>query len=400
MFIDSYLRSHGTNLSQLTALVKEYLNPEEPEIIYFTGSLVEGLGNFKSDIDIYLISDRDFNDRLTCDSIIIITLATCFIDVEILSFDQVNKLVERLNKFPSNEERDQRTTLAFTLPELKFLHNLRIAQPLFGEASFFELTSKVNKEALSRILFDRSIVSADSLQIDILGLIEDGDSLSARYLLGHYLGHLCSAFLSALGDTNPAEKWRVRKLNELRRADVSVPLPRRKSFDEIVDMFSNLHVQCEPNLIAVKDAFSQMLHLSRLIIPWGQSRFLSGTSLRAHSYQSVAEVNHQRITEDRQGGAEEMLFDLSINESKAVLPQLNLNCRIRYNNQDFKLSHLHSTKTFNINWLAYELLLLFNGSTTLEEAVRHLKGISPAANHEILDTIYDFKTFLQHYDFI
>jgi len=399
MLLDTYLSFHGTNLSELTKLVQEQLSPQPRELIYLTGSLVEGSGNFRSDIDIYLISDRDFSERFTCASVIIIPFATCPVDVEVLSFARVNELIDRLQKFPSGEERDPREALAFSLPEIKFLHNLLIAKPLFSEKAFLDLVGGVDKRNLSRIIFDRSTVGVSSVYIDILGLIEDADYLSARYLLNQLLGYLGSAFLAALGNTNPAEKWMVRKLSEFKNSSARECLPQRGTVGSVAAMFSDLYIQCDPTAYSVKTELARIIRLSNVVIPWGQRRFLANDLLQPCHHQHSSEAITYAADEDHCDNAEGLLQDTSYYEDETLLPQLDLNCRIQYDPQGYRMSHLYSTKTVYINEAAYELLLCFNGNTTVAEAAALLKSFCPASSHEIIATINDFKSFLQDNDF-
>jgi len=53
MRLHDYLRCYELDLERFKTLVCERLEPAQNEVLYVTGSLVEGLGNRYSDLDVY-----------------------------------------------------------------------------------------------------------------------------------------------------------------------------------------------------------------------------------------------------------------------------------------------------------------------------------------------------------
>lgn len=383
MFLETFLQRHQLDVDRLTSAVREHLAPANGEVCYVTGSLVEGLGNYRSDIDVYLLTERDLSDRLLGGTMTMLALGNSALDIEVKSPRLVETLLARLADLPSDQVRDHRVSaLAFSPAELKFLHNLRISAPLGNEAAHRAVIDRIDTRSLSRILFDYSVAWADTLHTDLLGLIEEGDYLSARHLLLQYLGHLAGAFLAATGNTNPADKWRVRKLTQLEQSSCTEPLPGGLDIARTAAAFQSLYLTCEANGRAVRAQLSRILKLAYAIIPWGQRRFLSGEPLTP----KPGDASQPRIvppppSPDRNGDE--------------ILRPLMIGCRVRYAGGGYALTAIDHPAIFNLNDLAYELLLHFDGSTTTDDAVRHLGLITPASPEEIADTVRDFRLVLE-----
>jgi len=381
MFLDTFLRRHRLTPGDLAAAVSEHLAPAGDEACYVTGSLVEGLGNGRSDIDVYLVTDRDLSDRLLSGKVAILPLGNAALDLEVLSRARVETLLDRLEQFPSDQARDHRiSALAFSQPELKFLHNLAIGTPLVNERAHRELVSHVDARALARILFDYSLAWADTLHTDLLGLLEDRDHASARYLVATFAGHVAAMFLAATGNTNPAEKWRVRKLAALAQSGADERLPGGRDLASTAAAFESLCVSGEANGPAVRTQFARMLRLAYAVIPWAQRRFLSGEPL------APKRDGERRALPGRDGGSA---------GAQEILRPLTLGCRIRYADGAYTLTDADTPIVLTFNELAYELLLQFDGTITTRDAVHRLAAITDAPPADVAGSVRDFQLVLE-----
>jgi hypothetical protein len=381
MFLDTFLRRHRLTPGDLAAAVREHLAPAGGEACYVTGSLVEGLGNGRSDIDVYLVTDRDLSDRLLSGKVAILPLGSAALDLEVLSRARVETLLERLAQFPSDQARDHRiSALAFSQPELKFLHNLAIGTALVNERAHRGLVSRVDARAIARIHFDYSLAWADTLHTDLLGLLEERDHASARYLLASFAGHVAAMFLAATGNTNPAEKWRVRKLAALAQSGADERLPGGRDVASTAAAFESLCVSCEANGPAVRAQFARMLRIAYAVIPWGQRRFLSGEPL------APKRNGERRALPDRHGGSA---------GSDEILRPLTPGCRIRYADGAYTLTDADTPMVLTFNELAYELLLQFDGTITTCDAVSRLAAITDASPVDVASSVRDLQLVLE-----
>lgn len=389
MFLDEFLRSHGVDFTQLCCLVREYTQITDDEILYATGSLVEGLGNHRSDVDVYLVSDRDLADRCTVGSIIILPLSSCTIDIEVVSSRRIDDLIRRLSQYPPEGQRDpRRSALAFSPGELKLLHNLVIGIPInVGNDSFQALRSRIDPRAISRCLFDYNAVLIDVLHTDILGLLESGDFYSARSLIGNFLFSLAGAFLAVLGNTNPAEKWRVAKLLRFEGALDHAGLPGGLSISLVAEQLRGLHVDCAPTASGVWSYFRRVVRLSNYIIPWGQRKFVAHTEDGHPTLPPIKSVSH--VSEV-----------VCLRDSSDSLPSLTAECRIHYDPEGYRLWRVGSAMTVTLNELAYELILQFDGNTRLGSAVEKLVGPTGETRTRLSAAANDLKDVLQQRGFI
>ncbi|NHR06959.1 hypothetical protein HA052_17360 [Chromobacterium haemolyticum] len=385
MDLDSYLRSHRLDSERLAAFIREKFNPVDGEVIYVTGSLLEGLGNRQSDLDVYLLTDREMGDRLINDSLAVFSLDGATVDIEVVSRCKVDEMLARLASLPSDEPRDHRiSATAFTPTELKFLHNLRIGLPLGNEVDFQEVVSKVDARRLSRVLFDHALAWMDSLHVDIIGLLEVRDYSSARFLLQHFLSYLAAALLAATGNTNPAEKWRIRKLMDLQLSTNGFCLPGGLEMADAVAALDGLYLRCESDRRSVHDQLGRLLQLAYIIVPWGQRRFFANESLLP-----VVEIKTNRL----------MMPDVSElderNLAHTVLGKLELSCRIRYGDGKYVLSVIGEGGTIALNEFAYELLLYFDGVTFESQVIHILSTLTSAPPVDLADAIRDFQLVLE-----
>ncbi|GGY26836.1 PqqD family protein [Paludibacterium paludis] len=384
MRLSDYLRSHRLDMTRLEAFVREQFAPLPDEPVYLTGSLVEGLGNRRSDLDVYLLTDRGMPSTLINGSMAIMALERTTVDLEVISPARVDALLARLASLPSNEMRDQRVSAtAFAPAELKFLHNLRIGAPICNEDAFRRIASQVEGRRLARLLFDHAVAWINSLHVDILGLIEDRDHASARHLLHHYLGHLAAAFLAANGNTNPAEKWRVRKLAGLALGGGRAAMPGGASVAGMARSFQALHIACEADAASVRREFGRIARMGHAIIPWGQRRFLENAALEPQPEppEDFPPAAHHHSGHDA---------------TEAPLEPLELDCHLRYaGNGDYVLTAIDDGTTLTLNESGYELLLRFDGRTSRREAVRSLAGLTRASPREMAGTLDDFQLLLE-----
>lgn len=215
-------------LSKRDFILSRIKNLKDDDIIYLSGSILEGFGNASSDVDVFVICnglDEDrkltFNKETEEEEIAISTsqsLIHNFIvddirfDIEYWDIKDVHSLINKLNAINFSDDY-HRTRL--NNDEMDFIHRLKFGEPLFNKGNFKEILQNINFEKLSYI---QAIIFSEqysSFLEDIQGAMESED-LGTVYVLGDILLETSiNQFLSINGETNPSRKWIYRKLKRL-----------------------------------------------------------------------------------------------------------------------------------------------------------------------------------------
>ncbi|MBO3747358.1 hypothetical protein J5X84_14875 [Streptosporangiaceae bacterium NEAU-GS5] len=183
-------------------------------LVFISGSLVEGIGNVTSDLDVFVVHDGpgeggvDMGDY----SIEIDYTDDVRVDIEIRSADQLTKVVKVIGDCPPDDSAAA-ATIAFE--HLKLAHNVRTALPVTGHARLAELQAAFDWEKLARLLAVRFLGEYNASAEDAVGVIQAGDGETALLNSRRALGCAVDACLAANGATNCEPKWRFAKLRAL-----------------------------------------------------------------------------------------------------------------------------------------------------------------------------------------
>lgn len=386
MDLKHFLMRHGLTTEDVVRAVRERIQPRHGDVIYLTGSLIEGHGTPRSDIDVYHISEHGFRGDFSFASVIILPLGGISIDIECYARAEVDAKLRTLNALPADQAREPRQAAEVSPATIKFLHNLSIGEAVYGAREFQTLAAGVNKNVLARVLFDRSTALFDSLHVDVMGLLEDDDYRSAHYLLGPLLVRLAAAWSAASGDSNPGEKWLLRKLDAARGRDADLGLPARPSLKPPAEVFGTLDPGCAPDSRAVRRRFDDIVHLSRIVIPWGQRRFLDSRARANKNKRRDAHGDETLAASRARGGPR--------------LPRLRPRVGIRFRQGAYELFDIFGRRAFQLNDLAYEVALHADGRSGADQIVAHLAGMSDADEPSLLQSVHDFESFLRQYELV
>lgn len=193
------------------------------EIVYVSGSLIEGFGNRYSDVDVFILTDKEFanlgfGDELNVNALdykstnSIIIDGTRF-DVEVLSLTDVRKKIEKINQYTHTPDNNVFQVMWFNYVDI--LHKLMTGIPIFQQQKFNDLVETIDREKINKLISAMHLLKADGFLEDVRGTYEDKDC-STMYFTVHFMLHcLLKAYLSFRGYTNPNPKWIIRALNEL-----------------------------------------------------------------------------------------------------------------------------------------------------------------------------------------
>lgn len=375
MDIDGFLRFHRTSRDEVHDRLLAAVCRGADDVLILAGSLAEGVGNHRSDLDVYRLPACEEPSEPGSDPVEIVDLGTVVADVETVGPERLGRLCACLGAVASDDPRDPRQSVAdFTDADVKLLHQLCIATAFHGEERFRQIRAAVDRRKLARVLLDRAVAWMNVLQVDILGFIEVGDEASARTLLRAFRMRLGAALLAGLGETNPAEKWQTRRLLACASERPTLCLPGGLDLVAAVDAWSTFDRQIGE--LPVGQAFAGLLGLRSAIVPWGQCRFLSGIPLEGEANGFPR-------------------FEGSVGAAGERLPSLRLDCQVQQDERGIWISRIADPRMLYLNPLAHELLMHFDGASTSARAHARLEQISRAESDEIARSIADLRAVLE-----
>ncbi|WP_223624654.1 hypothetical protein [Microbacterium sp. EST19A] len=191
----------------------------DTSMVFLSGSLVEGFGNAKSDIDVVAIGARDTSLELPSPwvplgpgKVLIRTLDGRRVDIEFIPVDVLESAIDKLDSDSSDRHP---ATRALSSELLSALHSLHIGIPLNRLDQFHELRSAVPWATLNSAMSDVAAYMCRATGEDAAGAILAGDAYSAMISSKISLGYSIDMLTARLGHTNPKPKWRARKLQAL-----------------------------------------------------------------------------------------------------------------------------------------------------------------------------------------
>lgn len=218
------LRFNGHGVAQLQSLAREKLiaaigEPVEVVTAWVSGSLVEGLGNKSSDIDIFVLVN-DLSETLPATRRDADHFTLAFIsddvryDVEYWPEHRVRFLADRLASVRLDDpEFNSNHYLSYW--ESEFIHRLAIGLPLIHENAFTRTRELFDIRAFSIYLFENCLRRFDDAFDDTVGMLADDQLPNAALRAREVVGHATDALLYATGITNDKTKFRSAKLHRV-----------------------------------------------------------------------------------------------------------------------------------------------------------------------------------------
>jgi hypothetical protein len=368
MDLTTFLDRHGMSRAEVTEAIHRRIGRERGEILFLAGSLIEGLGNARSDLDAVLISDRR-PGGVGAGVPIPIWTDPFALDVEWWPRADVEALLGRLAELPVDRERDPRTAEIFGGGELRLLHRLGHGEPVQSEAETAELQARLDPRTLDRVLVDRGALEVDAQQTDVVGFVGAGDLESALLQAIEMVGHAAGTLLAAVGDANPSRKWRLAKLRGLGRPGPD--LPGGPLLPSPADAFLRLWTVRSTSPAAVRRHLAECVHTVRRVVPWARQRFLAAEPGAARERALPGEPAG---TASRRG---------------RILPCLDLDLRVRWLDGRLEVTRPGWPEPWVIDERTHEALICFDGRTRLDEAVRRLRERTGADLETARATLHD-----------
>jgi hypothetical protein len=221
VILGEFLREKGLTLRGFSEKLHSAVGARRGDVLLAVGSIVEGLGNSHSDLDVYVVPSRRSTQFRRMQSAAYV-VGSLVVDAQILHRHSVAALISRLyvwlqratSEFPAPFDAAERLVFHRLLTGRLLLQISERAlsglRPTMG--AVIELKSRVARH-LGR-----------TVQIDMAGFHERRDWQSLVFSGQELLGHGIDAVLAMAALTNPTPKWRpalLRSLHQHGGSDIS-----------------------------------------------------------------------------------------------------------------------------------------------------------------------------------
>jgi hypothetical protein len=330
------------------------------EILLVCGSVVDGLANSRSDLDVLLITSRN---RLETGSSrdLLLGLGATSVDVCIVQTAEAATALSRLRKWHSTREDPRRAT-DFNYQDQKLLHRILYGFPLMGAEIFRHLVDRSLRDVLLTLKVDASTYFGETYQLDLAGFLEVGDRASMRHAARELLGCALDACLAIYRLSQPNPKWRAAQLARMPR-EWEASIPGRTSGQSALQMW--LSNESFGDRDVVSKAY-EICTFARRALPSARASF-SGMSLSGSSADNEATMGAKH-------------------SDSPSLPALRPDVAVRFDGDAFRVFRLNiGRQVFKLAPHQYQALMLFDGSTTFAEATVLCSAEAVEFAQEIVD---------------
>jgi hypothetical protein len=345
MDLDRYLEMQGLHPEHLIEAANTVLPIQHGDTLLAAGSLVEGIGTVKSDIDLLLIVQDE--SRLSHEDFEIGLLARgCLIDLRVLAISKIASLVDRLGR-ASKGVWDITHPVEFNLEERMLLHRIHHGRILNGSSSRQDSSSLIPIDSLSRLKLQASRQLARTIQVDMAGFADASDYASLVFCSQELLGCAVDAIASVFRLTNPGAKWRHRLMSRVPQS-WSERLPLSYGDRKADDLYWHLHrAPIEPTMDTAISHGLRTCTFARAIFIWAEADLVHNlhtlTTKRAPTRTSCATGTQlPHLDYD---------VDFRIADGKAAVSRLN-----------------SSTRHLDLTIDELSCLALFDGETDVDDA--------------------------------
>lgn len=357
MDLEAFLALHDTDLGQLVAGAQTVAPLEGSDRLIAVGSLPEGLGNRKSDVDLLLVTSRAEHDAASPDQVLSFAAGRCVVDMRIVPAALAEALQARVRSWAQGGWNLMKPA-DFAASELLLIHRLSAGRPLWpppeagggGESAGL-------REDVARLKLHVARHMARTLQVDMVGYWEVGDCKSLVYSGQDLLGHAVDGLLAGHRLTNPTPKWRSRLLERL-PGDWESRLVLRPSGLRPSDLVWRLHrAPAEPTAAESLEHACRIVTFARAVFLWAEETLIhsGGGSDRRYVWPEPA-----------------------VEAAGQPLPFLALDVDFSRTDEGVAVGRLNEFgETLHLGFQDFAFLLLFDNATTAREAALVVGAGSP-----------------------
>lgn len=212
--------------------ILDLLKIDKGDLVFISGSLVEGTGNNRSDLDIFVIQ-KDPDPNLEIDyafenaKVNFGKIGKLNCDIEYWLFDDVNYIFSQLQKidFENNNVRTSNRLelrgVSFTYLT-SFIHRILVGECIKNEREFDLLMKDCAKEKYYKLMRLFWINSIDNKYEDIMGNFEIGEIKTAIILAKQALLESLAIIVFSNNTSVDRNKWNYIKCRMISEKDIQV----------------------------------------------------------------------------------------------------------------------------------------------------------------------------------
>lgn len=346
MNMDEFLRLKGADLSAIIALVDSTVGLGAGEVLLAVGSLAEGMGTSKSDLDLLLITPRG-ESSLPSRREVPLVVGRCLIDVRILRLVEFEELLTSFETWLQSPW-DVTNAVDFTLDERTLLHRVLHGRVLHKGKRERVTTRIPSRRDVARLKLQVARHASRTIQVDMVGYREVGDYRTLVFAAQELLGHAVDALLAGYQLTNPLIKWRSRMLGSM-PSDWQQSLMVRSTGLTAEEQMWRLHrAPVRPDKkLALEYAF-RITTFARAVFVWAELHLMKGSVLKRNP---AVCPRMERNPRDPPLPYLDFDVDFFLAEGRVIIARLN-----------------EFDKTLKMSPREFALTLLFDGTTTAREA--------------------------------
>lgn len=215
---------------KLISNIIDNLNISDEDTVFISGSLVEGIGNENSDIDIFIITNRelptassiDYEDNFVVNKFDVIDGFQC--DIEIWEEKFLTRIIEKLEII---DLEDINTRTFNTLKELdkpffdimSLLHRIKVGYPIHNSNKFYEFKESIQWDTYFSLLQRMHTNLIDNQYEDIIGNYKAGNYTTAICIARESLVRAIMVLLVSNKVSIDREKWALLNLSILSKSN-------------------------------------------------------------------------------------------------------------------------------------------------------------------------------------
>jgi hypothetical protein len=179
------------------------------DVVFYSGSLVEGFGNENSDLDLFLV--RSEGEATPDPRLVLATVGVegAYVDYEVYNQANMAAVSDRINAV---EVSDFRAVWETSLDRVDLYYRTAVAEPAYNPDGLGELQRQFDRHVVERLL------QAWAGLRSVIKLQESRESLDAGYAQQAIVSaqgaaaYACDSYLAAEGEAYPNLKWRYEKI--------------------------------------------------------------------------------------------------------------------------------------------------------------------------------------------
>jgi hypothetical protein len=348
MDVSEFLRNRDIEFSTIVTATQAAVGLEPDDVLLAVGSLAEGLGNTKSDLDLLLVIARNSGAQN-----VPLVLGKCLFDIEVMPVMTLEDIVRRFTSWLAQPWNPAQGS-GIRPEERQLLHRLLHSWVLFAGLNDRVAALTPSKPDLARLKLHVARHLARATQVDMAGYFHARDYPSLVFASQDLLGHAADGLAAGHRLTNPTAKWRSRMLNAL-PTTWEESLRHRPTGLSALQLFWSLHraPQYPQAVEAVRHAL-RIATFARAAFAWAERQLVAGSLESSRTFRWACV----------RGAADE-----------TPLPQLGVDIDFSQQNGELRIARLNEfAESLQLSATEFDVTLLFDGITTAREAQRALSG--------------------------